>query len=435
MRHETRDPTLMCQHDPGRNAEKALAMSIASNSQTEKLDDVPHLRLDSESSLENAYQIGEKIGQGSFGKVYKVTDKKTGERWAMKCISKQKSGSAPTQLFEREVAILKRVRHENIIMLKEVFETHDKVFLIMEYCSGGELGKQLSAAVKFDEAIVKNVMTSLVSAISYLHKCGVVHRDLKLSNILLTIEPKIEDKAYFIKVTDFGLSVVKEGVRPENMLNSFCGTLNYMAPEIAENKNYSQQCDVWALGIITYQLLCGYTPFYANDEKELIKKIKIGKIVFNSPEWDNVSSEAKDFVKKLLHVDPSHRLTAFEASHHPWLTGIKDDTRQSSNVLELMTYWQEDLKKDHLKKNFNSDSSVGSKDSAGWEENETEDVKSNGSKDGQITSTVLKTSLTNSPPEYRLRRISTQPKLSAFVQDSESFGSSSSGRKMSKKKD
>ncbi|GAB1606882.1 myosin light chain kinase A-like [Argonauta hians] len=294
-------------------------MSSASRAFSD-IDEVPHTRVESQSAIENVYTIETKIGQGSFGKVYKVTDKKTGLTWAMKCIQKHKPGSEATWVFDREVEILKRVKHVNIIVMREVFETQSCLFIILEYCSGGELGEQLKKFGKFPEPTVKEILSSLLSALAHLHKCDVVHRDLKLSNILLMAEMITDRGPVHIKVTDFGLSAIRQGSGLEDMLSLYCGTLSYMAPEIAENKSYSQQCDVWATGITAYQLFCGKLPFVGNDEKEVVSKISGGKLDFSASVWGEISEGAKDLVTNLLQVDPSYRLTASEAIQHYWFT-------------------------------------------------------------------------------------------------------------------
>lgn len=307
---------------------------------------IPHTRLEEEDMIWETYESGEKLGQGAFGKVYQVRHKTTNELWAMKCINKEKAGSSAIKLLEREVAILKKVSHPNIIQLNEVFETAKRMFLVMELCAGGELADALKEKKYFMEGDVKVITKELASAIAYLHKSDIVHRDLKLENILVSKFPDAtnpEDRLQ-IKVTDFGLSITKSGVGHDNMMQDFCGTPNYMAPEIIDNKTYSQQCDVWALGVIVYTLFCGYYPFRSKDDDSLYDIIKKGDIDFSDEMWNEVSDEAKECIKKMLNTDPAHRLTASEVLDHHWITG--DQARQSANVLELMKEWGKDLKID-----------------------------------------------------------------------------------------
>ncbi|XP_063403821.1 serine/threonine-protein kinase 33-like isoform X1 [Mytilus trossulus] len=295
---------------------------------------IPHTRIDEESWINKYYEVGEKIGQGMFGKVFKVTHKETDEYWAMKVVNKEKAGGSAIKLLEREVAILKMVDQDNIIKLNEVFETGKKMFLVMELCEGGELADVLREKEKFSESDTKVIMKKMFDAISYLHKKDIVHRDLKLENILLSQNPKDPADKLHIKVTDFGLSVVKGGVGHDNMMQDFCGTPIYMSPEIIDNKAYSQQCDVWAMGVIMYSLLCGSPPFKANTEEELYEIIKKGEIDYTTnPVWNTISEDAKKCIELMLRTDPAHRSSASEVLHHAWITGIQ---RESRNVLDLM---------------------------------------------------------------------------------------------------
>lgn len=310
---------------------------------------IPHVRLEDEEMIWETYENKGKLGQGAFGKVYEVEHKSTSLHWAMKTVNKEKAGSSAIKLLEREVAILKRVTHPNIIQLYEVFETSKRMFLVMELCEGGELADMLKDRKFFCESEVRLITKELASAIAYLHKNDIVHRDIKLENILVgkLPDPSNPQEKLQIKVTDFGLSITKTGVGHDNMMQDFCGTPNYMAPEIIDNKTYSQQCDVWALGIIVYSLFCGYPPFRSKDEDTLYDLIKKGEIEFTSPDkekndlWNEVSNEAKSCIKGMLNVDPAHRLTASEILDHHWITG--EENSQKVNVLELMKQWGKDL--------------------------------------------------------------------------------------------
>lgn len=306
---------------------------------------IPHTRLEQEGLIwEQYYEQGRKLGQGAFGKVHLATNKTTGEQWAIKTINKDKAGSSALKLLEREVAILKRVTHKNIIQLYEVFETSKRMYLVMEFCEGGELADILKEKKYFMESEVKIITKELASAIAYLHKKDIVHRDLKLENILVKKLPDAtnpEDKLQ-IKVTDFGLSITKSGVGHDNMMQDFCGTPSYMAPEIIDNKTYSQQCDVWALGVMIYTLFCGSMPFRSKDEDTLYELIKKGELDFSDEMWNEVSDQAKSCLQKMINVDPAHRLSASEVLDHNWITGDQD--RQSTNVLEMMKLWKDELK-------------------------------------------------------------------------------------------
>ncbi|KAM6462783.1 serine/threonine-protein kinase 33 isoform 3-T4 [Liasis olivaceus] len=301
---------------------------------------VPHTRIDDGAAIQQIYSFGGKLGQGSFGVVIEVTHKETGIKWAMKKVNREKAGSSAVKLLEREVSILKRVNHEHIIHLEEVFETPKRVYLVMELCEDGELKEILQRKGQFTENETRHIIQSLASAIAYLHKKDIVHRDLKLENILVKssdIDEQNEMKLN-IKVTDFGLAVQKMG-GSESMFQSTCGTPIYMAPEVISAHDYSQQCDVWSIGVIMYMLLSGEPPFMASSEEKLFEVIKKGDLHFKHSVWQSVNKAAKNVLQLLLKVDPAHRITANELLDCQWITGETDIVQRPFNVLELMKKW------------------------------------------------------------------------------------------------
>nr|CAB3266652.1 serine/threonine-protein kinase 33-like [Phallusia mammillata] len=300
---------------------------------------VPHRRIEDEKVIEELYKFGSKLGQGSFGIVIEAEKQDTAERWAIKKVNKEKAGSSAITLLEREVSILKRVKHEHIIHLEEVLETARKMYLVMELCELGEMRTLLATKGAFSEVSAQHVIRSLTDAIAYLHKQGIVHRDLKLENILVAgcSQSEVDNQPlYDIKLSDFGLSVVKE-FGSDSMLQSSCGTPVYMAPEVIQNHDYSQQCDMWSIGVIMYVLLAQEFPFLAEKEDRLFELIKRGEVEFVKPVWNEVSQAAKTVIGRLLKVNPANRITANELVTLSWTkgqTGDIDGNRQ--NVLEMM---------------------------------------------------------------------------------------------------
>uniref|UniRef100_A0A8C7FV47 Serine/threonine kinase 33 n=1 Tax=Oncorhynchus kisutch TaxID=8019 RepID=A0A8C7FV47_ONCKI len=252
------------------------------------------------------------------------------------------AGSSGVKLLEREVSILKRVNHAHIIHLEEVFETQKRMYLVTELCEGGELKELLQKNTRFTEEETRHIINSLAEAIVYLHKKDIVHRDLKLENILVKSYHGVDNDMINIKVTDFGLSVKKGGVGSENMLKATCGTPIYMAPEVINAHEYSQQCDVWSIGVIMYMLLCGEPPFIATSEERLFEMIKKGELHFVGPIWDSISDAAKKVLSCLLKVDPAHRITANELLDNPWITGDTNTLATPTNVLEMMRLFRDD---------------------------------------------------------------------------------------------
>ncbi|XP_028812387.1 serine/threonine-protein kinase 33 isoform X2 [Denticeps clupeoides] len=331
----------MTQADASRAARKMASHWTRVNSAERK---VPHTRMDNELDIQQIYSFGRKLGQGSFGVVCEATHIGTQKKWAIKKVNKEKAGSYGVKLLEREVNILKRVNHEHIIHLEEVFETPKRMYLVTELCEGGELKKLLQNQQHFNEDDARHIIRSLAEAIVYLHKKDIVHRDLKLENILVKSYHYGNDNGMVnIKVTDFGLSVQKGGVGSENMLQATCGTPIYMAPEVINGHQYSQQCDEWSIGVIMYTLLSGGPPFMSSSEDRLFEMIKKGELNFANPVWSTISDAAKKVLCCLLKVDPAHRITASELLDNPWITGDTSVLATPTNVLDMMRQYRNDL--------------------------------------------------------------------------------------------
>nr|XP_031315952.1 serine/threonine-protein kinase 33 isoform X3 [Camelus dromedarius] len=282
---------------------------------------VPHIRMDDGAAIQEIYTFGRILGQGSFGMVIEAIDKETETKWAIKKVNKEKAGRSAVKLLEQEVNILKSVKHQHIIHLEQVFETPKKMYLVMELCEDGELKEILDRKGHFSENETKWIIRSLASAIAYLHNKDIVHRDLKLENIMVksSFIDGNDEMNLNIKVTDFGLAVKKQG-RSEAMLQTTCGTPIYMAPEVINAHDYSQQCDIWSIGVIMYILLCGEPPFMASSEEKLFELIRKGELNFKKSVWDSISDSAKSVLKQLMKVDPAHRITAKELLDNQWLT-------------------------------------------------------------------------------------------------------------------
>ncbi|KAJ8247556.1 hypothetical protein GJAV_G00247690 [Gymnothorax javanicus] len=303
---------------------------------------VPHTRMEDEIAIKQIYTFGKKLGQGSFGVVYEATHVETQKKWAVKKVNREKAGSQGVKLLEREVGILKRVNHRHIIHLEEVFETPKKMYMVTELCEGGELKEILKRKRHFAEEEVRHIIHSLAEATVYLHRKDIVHRDLKLENILVKHPQNGEENGLLhIKITDFGLSVQKGGVGCKAMMQATCGTPIYMAPEVIDGHEYSQQCDMWSIGVIMYTLLCGEPPFLSRSEDRLFDIIRKGELNFIGLVWDSVSEGAKKVLRCLLKVDPAHRMTACELLDNPWITGDTLRLDTPINVLEMMKQFRD----------------------------------------------------------------------------------------------
>ncbi|XP_057314591.1 serine/threonine-protein kinase 33-like isoform X2 [Hydractinia symbiolongicarpus] len=295
-----------------------IEMSFRYRSNQGSSRQIQHTRIENGSDIEVLYAFGSLLGKGSFGTVTEAIRKTDETVWAVKVINKEKAGTSAVKLLEREVAIMKK-----------------KMFLVMELCALGGLEEHLLSKGCLPEKDILCIVQQLVDAVAYMHENDIIHRDLKLDNILLA-KPE-NDATFNIKLTDFGLSYTRGGTGSDYMMNQMVGTPIYMAPEVITNYGYSQQCDIWSIGVILYKLLSGDSPFMADTEEELFELIRKGNINFESPVWSTVSQAAKQLVEAMLKVDPAHRLTSKEILCHPWIKGEQDvKGNVTTNVLEMM---------------------------------------------------------------------------------------------------
>ncbi|XP_006808006.1 ribosomal protein S6 kinase alpha-3-like [Neolamprologus brichardi] len=267
----------------------------------------------STSQFADAYEIKEDIGVGSYSICKRCIHKGTGMEYAVKIINKSKRD--PTE----EVEILLRYgQHPNIITLKDVYDDGRSVFLVTELMKGGELLDKILRQKFFSEREASAVLYTITKTVEYLHVQGVVHRDLKPSNILYVDE---SGNAESIRICDFGFA---KQLRAENgLLMTPCYTANFVAPEVLKKQGYDAACDIWSLGVLLYTMLTGFTPFANGPEdtpEEILARIGSGKFSLSGGYWNSVSTEAKDLVSKMLHVDPHQRLTAGQVLRHPWVT-------------------------------------------------------------------------------------------------------------------
>ncbi|XP_050752977.1 serine/threonine-protein kinase 33 [Gymnogyps californianus] len=264
--------------------------------------------------------FGRKLGQGSFGVVTEVKHRTTGKKWAIRKVNRKKGGSSAMKLLEQEASILKTVNHDHVIHLEEMFET-PKMYLVMELCEDGELKKILSRQGHFTENETRHIIQSLASAIAYLHKNDIVHKDLKMENILVKSSDidEANEMKLNIKVADFSLAVQKTG-GSESMFQSIYGTPIYMGPEVISAYDCSQQCDIWSIGVIMYMLLRIEPPFIASLEEKFFELIRKGDLCFKNLVWQTVSEAAKQILRLLLKVNPAHQITANELLDNQWIT-------------------------------------------------------------------------------------------------------------------
>jgi serine/threonine protein kinase len=274
------------------------------------------------NQLTSKYEIGEEVGRGHFGYTCSATAKKgdiKGQKVAVKFIPKAKmTTSIAIEDVRREVKILRALSGQsNLVKFYDAFEDQDNVYIVMELCEGGELlDRILARNGKYTEDEAKTVLVQMLNFVAYCHLQGVVHRDLKPENFMYTTK----DENSPLKAIDFGLS---DFVRPDEKLNDIVGSAYYVAPEVLL-KSYSTEADVWSIGVIAYILLCGGRPFWARTESGIFRAVLKAEPNFSDSLWPNISSEAKDFVKRILNKDPRKRLSAAQALSHPWMRNHND---------------------------------------------------------------------------------------------------------------
>ncbi|KAF9238101.1 Pkinase-domain-containing protein [Melanogaster broomeanus] len=264
------------------------------------------------------YRTGRTLGSGTYAIVKEAIHIKTGQYYACKVINK-KLMEGREHMVRNEIEVLKRISsgHSNIVTLHDYFETSHNLYLCFDICTGGELFDSICARGQYTEADAAELVRTIFGAVKYIHDAGVVHRDLKPENLLFRSKP---EKSSEIMIADFGLSRVMPDSKL-SMLTEVCGTPGYMAPEIFKKTGHGKPVDVWAMGVITYFLLAGYTPFDRDTPKQEMEAIIAGDYQFEPAEyWDNVSSTARQFVATCLTVDPNARPTAAQTLEHSWLT-------------------------------------------------------------------------------------------------------------------
>lgn len=277
--------------------------------------------------LTDKYNIGKELGRGGFSVVKEATDKATGIKYACKIIEKS-AAEEELNLLQREIDIMSKLKHKNIIQLVEVFEDNEYLNLMLELVTGGELFDQIVQRGSYSERDAANIVKQILEAVMYMHSNGIAHRDLKPENLLCS-GPNNE----IIKVTDFGLS--KDF--GEAALQTSCGTPDYVAPEVLRGAAYDNSVDIWSIGVITYILLCGFPPFYGNTDQEIFEKILKAEYDFPSPDWDAVSDDAKQFIKQILVLENNKRPTAQECLQHPWMLSNAQSTSALSTFSSKMS--------------------------------------------------------------------------------------------------
>lgn len=282
----------------------------------------------------------ETIGQGAFAIVKKAVERSTGDSYAVKMINRRRAihagGKGAMLGVNRELEILRKLDHRNIVKLKSFYEDIENYYLVMEFVPGGDLMDFVAANGAIGEDATQVITKQILDGIAYVHRLGISHRDLKPDNILI-----MQDDPILVKITDFGLAKISDNA---TFMKTFCGTLAYVAPEVitgkydlqqasedTKNTNYSNLVDIWSLGCLVYVLLTSHLPFNGKTQGQMFQKIKSGEYHESPLNSYEISEEGRDFLKCCLQVDPRKRIVAEEALHHSWLEDVEPFTQETQD--------------------------------------------------------------------------------------------------------
>ncbi|XP_040188589.1 death-associated protein kinase 2-like isoform X1 [Rana temporaria] len=289
-------------------------------------------------NVEDLYEILEKMGSGHFGEVRKCKEKSTGCLYAGKFIKTRKcKGSRLGQerdQIEREVFILQQLEHPNCMKLYDVFASKAEMVLILELIRGGELFDFIAEKEALSEEDAIEFMEQILKGVAYMHTRRIAHFDLKPENIML-LEKDVPHPR--IKIIDFGLA---QKMEDGTVYKSLCGTPQYIAPEVINYEPLGPPTDMWSIGVITYILLSGMSPFQGETDAETLSNVVAGNYEFDDRFFKETSEMAKDFIRQLLLKDPSERMTAVECLIHPWIKPLnrKQAVNRSRSSINMKNF-------------------------------------------------------------------------------------------------
>lgn len=269
--------------------------------------------------IQDYYELGQSLGEGAFAKVVMGLDRSTLEKFAIKIIQKQSDDELGKEFVWRELNVMKSVNHPNIVRTYDIFDTKNHLYIVLEYM-GGTLGDILQKVGKFSETQAKRILADILNGVAYLHDQSIVHRDLKLKNILCDRK----EMPVRVKLADFGLANFV-GVRTVSKvaLKSQVGSPHYVAPEVLREEPYGPVVDTWAVGVILHIMLTRRYPFAGDTIQDTLELVVRCRLSLLGSEWDRISDDAKSLLKGLLREDPQDRLSARDALAHPWFADLE----------------------------------------------------------------------------------------------------------------
>jgi serine/threonine protein kinase len=251
------------------------------------------------------FEIINEIGKGGYSVVYLVQHKHSGNKYALKCAMKFNRGKDKSKRIYQEIEVLKELRHRGIIRLKGWFEDEENIYLVLQYISGRDLSKYFKKDLPSKEKTA-DIIHQIVRSISYCHRRGIVHRDIKLENILIDSKMKI-------RLTDFGLCAIKNS--DGDYFYDEVGTARYTAPELIEGTGYNESVDVWGIGIVLFMLLTGKYPFDGSKRKSIFNRILNKDIDYDMYDLER---DEIHLLKRLLCKNPRYRIQLEDITKHPW---------------------------------------------------------------------------------------------------------------------
>lgn len=292
-------------------------------------DDSPQ----SYTHFKKRYKMGKKLGTGSFATVKYAKDLQDKSEWAIRILNRKTMPQEEYDAFLKEIEILRKMDHDHICWTRQIYNTKNNVFVVVELLTGGDMFDHLCDNEKYTEKIAARCLVDITSALQYLHDNKIAHRDLKPENVMFATR---HDHAS-IKLVDFGFSKIASG---EDVMMTSCGTLLYVAPEVISSKRrgYTTKCDMWSLGVMLYVMLCGYPPFEDESTSMLHRKIKTADYDFHDDEWHHISQAAKDMVRSLICLDVSTRLSAEQVLKHKWIEntlGARNSTHEYKDLKKI----------------------------------------------------------------------------------------------------
>ncbi|TRZ20817.1 hypothetical protein HGM15179_006295 [Zosterops borbonicus] len=319
----------------------------------EILDDVPpppapfpHRTVTLRSaSVSSQFSLNSKdiLGGGKFGEVHTCTEKETGLKLAAKVIRKQ--GAKDKEMVLLEIDVMNQLNHHNLIQLYDAIETPREIILFMEFVEGGELFERIiDDDYHLTEVDCMVFVRQICEGIRFMHHMCVLHLDLKPENILC-----VSATGHMVKIIDFGLA---RRYNPSEKLKVNFGTPEFLSPEVVNYEQVSYSTDMWSMGVITYMLLSGLSPFLGDDDTETLNNVLAANWYFDEETFESVSSEAKDFVSNLIIKDKSARMSADQCLQHPWLNNLAEKAKRSNRRLKSQVLLKKYVMRRRWKKNF-----------------------------------------------------------------------------------